>query len=196
MEGRRPDGTSGAPPRGGQPPKDLEWSERVHGRESTFVVSPSRMPSIPLLVGASIWDSFFVMLWMGLARAHAPDRAFLFPVAHGIIGLIVTWLALVRTLNVSRIALDPILLVVSQSPVPRPAARIPVERLDRFEIREEKGWTRGWRKPRTVNAVLKGGRRVRLPLDLDALEDLDFVTARLNSALATALGQSTRADPA
>ncbi len=31
-------------------PNDLEWSERVNGRESIFVLSPSRMQSIPLLV--------------------------------------------------------------------------------------------------------------------------------------------------
>ena len=66
-------------------PNDLEWSERVDGRESSFVLSPSRMSSIPLLVFASLWDSFFVMLWMGLTRVHAPERAFLFPIAHAAI---------------------------------------------------------------------------------------------------------------
>src|SRR5580704_7291969 len=94
-------------------PNDLEWSERVDGRESSFVLTPSRMSSIPLLVFASLWDSFFVMLWMGLTRVHAPDRAFLFPVAHAIVGVVVTWMALVRCLNVSRITLGAGELVVS-----------------------------------------------------------------------------------
>ena len=95
------------------PPSDLEWGESSGGGgETTFVLNPTRMNAVPLLVGTSVWDSFFVMLWMGLARAHAPHVAFLFPIAHGMVALYLTWLTLVRTLNVTRIAVDRTSLVV------------------------------------------------------------------------------------
>ncbi len=178
-------------------PNDLEWSERVNGRESIFVLSPSRIQSIPLLVFASLWDSFFVMLWMGLSRAHAPQRAFLFPVAHGVVGVVVTWMALVRTLNVSRITLSPIELAITQSPIPRPATRIAAETVDHFDVHEYDGAKhpkRPWRRPRSVRAVLKSGQAVSLPFDLDGLDEVAFVAARLNAALATARGH--RADEA
>ncbi len=104
-------------------PNDLELLERVEGRESSFTVSPSRLGSIPILVFASLWDSFFVMLWTGLTRVHAPQRAFLVPIVHALLGVVVTWVALVRCLNVSRIALDPNELVVRHGPIPARGAR-------------------------------------------------------------------------
>jgi hypothetical protein len=171
-------------------PNDLEWSERVDGRESSFVLTPSRMSSIPLLVGASLWDSFFVMLWMGLTRVHAPQRAFLFPIAHAAIGVVVTWLALSRTLNVSRITLGPAELVVRHSPIPARGARVPTPSIDHFEVYDSP--RRG--KLRSVRAVTRSGSPVSLGLVLDGLDEVAFVAARLNCALAMARGSpSSRA---
>jgi hypothetical protein len=166
-------------------PKDLEWSERVTGRESSIVFSPSKMRFVPLLVGASLWDSFFVMLWLGLVRAHAPQRAFLFPVAHGVVGVVVTWMALVRTLNVSRIKLDPVELAITHSPIPRFATRIPTSGIDRFEALDSEG---SRRPGRSVRAVRKEGPPVTLELALDGPDEVAFVSARLNAALAIARG--------
>jgi hypothetical protein len=165
-------------------PNDLAWSERVDGRESTFVLSPSRMNAIPLLVGASLWDSFFVMLWMGLTRVHAPPRAFWLPIVQAISGVVVTWLALARTLNVSRIALSPAELVIRHSPIPARGARIPTQSIDHFEVYDAPNG----RKPRTVRAVTRSGSPVSLGLVLDGLDEVAFVASRLNGALAMARG--------
>jgi hypothetical protein len=167
MEARRPDG--------------LEWSESVAGREWSIVFSPSRLQSVPLLVGAGLWDSFFVMLWMGLSRAHAPARAFLFPVAHAIVGLVVTWMALARTLNVLRITVNPTELVIRQSPIPRAGTRIRTETVDHFEVHDSKGT---WRELRSVRAVMRDGQAVKLDLALDGLAEVAYVAGRLNAALA------------
>jgi hypothetical protein len=165
-------------------PNDLEWSERVDGRESLFVLSPSRMGSIPLLVFASVWDSFFVMLWMGLTRVHAPERAFLFPIAHAAIGVVVTWMALARTLNVSRITLGPTELVVRHSPIPSRGARISTQTIDHFDVQDP---PRG-RKTHRVRAVVRGGTPVNLGLILDGRDEFVFVASRLNAGLVTARG--------
>jgi hypothetical protein len=167
-------------------PKDLEWSERVTGRESTILFSPSRLRAVPLLVGASLWDSFFVMLWMGLSRAHAPERAFLFPIAHGLIGLVVTWMALVRTLNTLRITLDAVELRITHAPIPRFSTRLPIQSIDRFEAREVDGAVRA---SRGVRAVRRHEPPVTLDLGLDGLDEVEFVSDRLNAALAIARGE-------
>ena len=172
-------------------PNDLEWSESVDGRESSFVLTPSRMSSIPLLVFASLWDSFFVMLWMGLNRVHAPPRAFLFPIAHAVTGLVVTWMALARTLNVSRITLGPTELVVRHSPIPTRGARLATQTIDHFEVHDSP--KRG--KPRSVRAVTRDGAPVPLGLVLDGLDEVAFVAARLNAALATVRGGPVGARP-
>lgn len=165
-------------------PNDLEWSERVDGRESLFVLSPSRMGSIPLLVFASVWDSFFVMLWMGLTRVHAPERAFIFPIAHAAVGVAVTWMALARTLNVSRITLGPTELVVRHSPVPSRGARISTQNIDHFDVHDP---PRG-RKTPSVRAVVRSGTPVNLGLILDGRDEFVFVASRLNAGLVTARG--------
>ena len=161
-------------------PKDLDWTEHLDGRESTFVLAPSRLEGIPILVFASLWDSFFVMLWMGLSRAHAPPRAFLFAVAHAVVGLVLTYLALVRCMNVIRITLGPDALSVTQSPIPTRGKRLSTPQIDRFDVPEASA-----RKKRPVRAVMKGGRP---PVDfvfmLEGLDEVMFVAARLNSALA------------
>ena len=171
-------------------PNDLEWTERVSGRESSFVLSPSRMSSIPLLVFASLWDSFFVMLWMGLSRAHAPKQAYILPIAHAVVGVVVTWLALVRCLNVSRITITPGELVVSHSPFPARGARIPTSSIDHFEVHDSPAGKR--KKPRSVRAVTSDGSPVSLGLTLDGLDEVAFVAARLNAALATVHGDKGR----
>ena len=173
-------------------PNDLEWSERVEGRESSFVLTPSRMSSIPLLVFASLWDSFFVMLWTGLTRVHAPERAFVFPVVHGIVGVVVTWMALVRCLNSSKITLGSGELVVSHSPIPARGARIPTKSIDHFEVYDAPGKRR---KPRSVRVVTSDGGPISLGLVLDGLDEVAFVASRLNCALATARGTSGGARP-
>jgi hypothetical protein len=169
-----------APAREG-PPKDLDWTERVEGRESTFTLNPGRLGAIPVLVFASIWDSFFVMLWIGLSRVHAPPQAFLFPIAHAAVGLVVTWVALARCLNATQIVVGPRELLIRQSPVPYPGGRLETPGIDRFEVHEPKSWLR--RAP-SVRAMLKAGPAVNLRLVLDGLDEVAFVAARLNSALA------------
>jgi hypothetical protein len=166
-------------------PNDLEWSESVEGRESSFVLTPSRMSSIPLLVFAGLWDSFFVMLWTGLTRVHAPERAFAFPIAHAVVGVIVTWMALVRCLNSSRITLGTGELVVRHSPIPARGARIATKTIDHFEVYDAPG-KRG--QARSVRAVTSDGGPVSLGLALDGLDEVAFVASRLNGALATARG--------
>jgi hypothetical protein len=166
-----------------EPPKDLDWTERVTGRESTFVLTPSRLSAVPILVFASLWDSFFVMLWMGLARAHAPRVAFTFPIAHAVVGVVVTWIALGRCLNVWRIALGPAELVVGSSPIPKRGRHVPTTGIDHFDVHDPVGWPR---KPRCVRAVMNDGSpAVDLGLMLDGLDEVSFVAARLNRALAT-----------
>ena len=64
-------------------------------------------------------------------------------------------------------------------------------RISGFLVKPE-GSKRWWRKPRSVRAVLKSGQGVSLPLDLDGLDEVAFVAARLNAALAKARGQSDR----
>ena len=167
----------------GRRPNDLNWSEQVTGRETSVVLTPSRMSAIPLLVFASLWDSFFVMLWTGLTRAHAPERAFLFPIAHAVVGVVVTWLALVRCLNVSRITLNSGELVVSHSPIPTRGARLATASIDHFEVYDAPGKRR---QARSVRAVGSDGTGVSLGLTLDGLDEVAFVAARLNGALATA----------
>jgi hypothetical protein len=173
-------GSAGAP-QARRPPKDLDWTESVLGRESTFVLTPSRLTAIPILVFASLWDSFFVMLWMGLSRAHAPHVAFLFPIAHALVGVVVTWIALARCLNVTRIVLGPAELVVSHAPVPSRGERTATKGIERFDAHEPIGWRR---KPWCVRALLRdGGQPIDLGLTLDGVEEVSFVAARLNSAL-------------
>jgi hypothetical protein len=164
-------------------PSDLEWSESVAGRESKIVFTPSRLQAVPLLVGASLWDSFFVMLWMGLSRVHAPQRAFLFPIAHALVGVVVTWMALARTMNVLRITVNATELTITQGPIPRPSVRIPVASLDHFDVQDGRGL---FGEVRRVRVVLRDGRATRLDLALDGLDEVAFVAARLNAALAAA----------
>ena len=175
-------------------PKDLEWSERATGRETSFVLTPSRMNAIPILVFASLWDSFFVMLWAGLSRAHAPQRAFLFPIAHAAVGLVVTWFALVRCMNVSKVSLDASELVVRHGPIPERGLRLPTESIDHFEVFDLAGTKKSFRQrgvQRLVRAVTRDGSGVSLGLTLDGLDEVAYVAGRLNLALATARGGPT-----
>jgi hypothetical protein len=174
-------------------PNELEWSESVSGRETSIAFTPSRLSAIPILVFASLWDSFFFMLWTGLARAHAPRQAFLFPLAHAAVGVVITWMALVRCLNVSRITLGPAELIVKHAPIPTRGARIATDSIDHFEVYDAPGERR---KARSVRAVTREGARVGLGLALDGLDEVAFVAARLNCALATVRGKSAgRAKP-
>ena len=170
-----------------RPPKDLEWSERTTGRETSFVLTPSRLNAIPLLVFASIWDSFFVMLWAGLSRAHAPDRAYLFPIAHAAVGLVVSWLAVARCFNVFRISLNGRELVIRQSPVPTRGLRVSTETIDRFAADDAEKDPKGTQ----VHAVTRDRSELRLGLHLDGRDEVTYVAARLNAALATARGAPT-----
>ncbi len=169
-----------------KPPKDLEWSETRAGRESCATLRPSKLQGIPLLVGASLWDSFFVMLWMGLSRVHAPERAYVFPLVHAAVGVFVTWLALARILNVMRITVGPKGLLIEQSPIPRAALRVEPGELEGFETYV----TPGSGEKRGVRVVRKGASPLKLPFPLDAEEDAAFVASRLNEALATVRGGS------
>jgi len=167
-------------------PKDLEWSERVTGRETSFVLTPSRLNAIPILVFASLWDSFFVMLWAGLARAHAPQRAFLFPIAHAAVGAFVSWLALARCFNVTRVSLSLAELVVRHGPIPTRGLRLPTESVDHFEVYERPNKSNA----SVVRAVTREGGAVDLALILDGRDEVAYVATRLNAALATARGGS------
>jgi hypothetical protein len=171
------------------PPDDLEWSESVAGRESSVVFRPPKLQSIPILVGASLWDSFVLMLWIALSRAH-PERPEVVPVGHAvlaaqaIIGAVVTWIAIARTLNQLRIRLDASAFVVEESPVPGRALRIATGDLERFEAYRAAGAS----DARAVRAVKRGGGAVRLALHLDGEEAAAYVASRLNAALAVARG--------
>jgi hypothetical protein len=171
-------------------PSDLNWSEEVSGRETSFVLTPSRMSGIPILVFASLWDSFFVMLWTGLSRAHAPERAFLFPIAHAAVGVVVTWLALVRCLNVSRIRINAGEIIVSHSPIPTRGARLATASIARFEMDDAAGKRK---QARSVRVVASDGTGFSLGLTLDGRDEVAFVAARLNAALATARQPSSKA---
>jgi hypothetical protein len=169
-------------------PKDLDWSERASGRETNFVLTPSRLNAIPVLVFASLWDSFFIMLWAGLSRAHAPRQAFLFPLAHAAVGVVVTWMALVRCFNVTTISITLAQLVVQHSPIPARGMCLVTETIDHFEVYEP---ANGNGKGAIVRAVTRDGAAVTLGLTLDGRDEVAYVATRLNLALATARGGPT-----
>jgi hypothetical protein len=124
---------------------------------------------------------------MGLSRVHAPPRAFVFPVAHALVGVVVSYLALVRTLNVLRITLGPTDLVITQSPIPTRARRLPTAGIDRFDVHDPNPASSflGLRSTRGVRTVMKDGApSVDLNLMLDGLDEVAFVAGRLNLALA------------
>lgn len=167
-------------------PKDLEWSERIEGGRATFVFSPSKLGGLPILIFASLWDSFFVMLCHLMVRTpNTPRFAFLFPLFHAIVGAIVTWAALVRCLNNATLSFGRELFTLEQAPIPSRGARVAtatVERFEPIEGRSAMAVGSSWR----ILMRVKSGPALSLPLPLESEEHAAFVAARLNDALATA----------
>jgi hypothetical protein len=168
-----------------QRPADLDWVERVEPGCARFVLTPSRMSAVPILVFAGVWDSFLVTLITALARSpRTPAYAFLLPALHAAVGVLVTWLALVRSLNRFELTLDRQQFALASSPVPSRSVRAPSSDIDRFEAHAKGGFPRGpsWH----LRLRLRDGRTVHLPVPLDGSEESAFVAARLNQALAAA----------
>jgi hypothetical protein len=163
-------------------PSDLEWSERKDGQSTVYVLAPPRLAALPLLVFAGIWDSFIVFFYMALMRSpRTPGFALLFPLLHVGAGVFVTWLALVKTLNRSRITLDRSTFRLEHAPIPARGAQFPTIEIDRFEVSESRG-NRGssrW----SIRVLTKDGKATRLSLPIDQRDHVAFVGAKLNAAL-------------
>jgi hypothetical protein len=166
-------------------PSDLEWSERRNGPRTEYVVAPARLDALPLLVFAGIWDSFIVFFIMALVRSpRAPGPMLLFPLAHVMVGVYLTWMALVKTLNRSHFTIDPDTFVLVQRPIWQRGARCTTRDIDGFDTLESRG-NRGstrWR----IRVLTRDGKATKLALPLDSLEHLGFIAAKLNAALAEA----------
>jgi len=167
-------------------PSDLEWSERRNGQQTQCTVAPPRMNALPVLVGAGVWDSFIVFFYIAIMRAPQPGHlAFLlFPLAHVLAGVYITWLALVKTLNSSRFTIDHDACALTNGPIWERGARFATPEIERFELRESRGNRRGsaW----SIRVLTRDGKATRLSLPLDQRDHLGFVVTKLNAALAEA----------
>ncbi|HEY2515162.1 MAG TPA: hypothetical protein VGI39_30055 [Polyangiaceae bacterium] len=165
-------------------PKDLEWTEDSQGDRTTFVLTPSKLGGLPVLIFASLWDAFFVMLCRAMVRTpQTPRFAFLFPLFHAVVGAIVTWAALVRCMNHATLTFGRQLFTLEQAPIPSRGARVPMANVDRFEPMEGRSLMAvgsSWR----ILMRVKSGTALSLPLPLESEEHAAFVAARLNQALA------------
>jgi hypothetical protein len=164
-------------------PSDLEWSERTTGGRTTFTVAPPRMNALPILVFAGVWDSFIIFFYMAMIRATRPPTLgfFLFPMGHVLVGIFVTWQALVKTLNHSRLTLDRTAFVVTQAPIWARGARFDASEIERFELREtESRRAVTW----SIRVLTRDGKATRLALPLDQRDHVGFVAGKLNAALA------------
>ncbi len=166
-------------------PTDLEWSERTGGPRVEFVLTPSRMGALPVLVFAGVWDSFLVFFYLAMRHSpRGPSLLLLFPLMHVLVGVAVTWAALVKTLNQSRITIDGEAFVIRQEPIRARGCRVATPDVERFELHER-------RVPdgdSSCSALLirREGKPLRLPLQVDQRAHLVFVVAKLNAALADA----------
>jgi len=164
-------------------PDDLDWSERRDAKGIQYVLAPPRLAALPLLVFAGIWDSFIVFFYVGLVRsARAPGFALAFPLLHVAAGFFITWLALVKTLNRSRLTLDRTTFRLEHAPIPARGARLPSSEIERFEVTESRS-SRGsssW----TIRVLTRDGKATRLSLPIDQRDHIAFVAAKLNAALA------------
>jgi hypothetical protein len=168
-------------------PSDLEWSERKEGagmtRTTQYILAPPRLAALPLLVFAGIWDSFIVFFYVGMMRSsRTPGFALLFPLLHVAAGVFITWLALVKTLNRSRVTFDRTTFRLEHSPIPARGASFPTSEIERFEATESRS-NRGsstW----TLRVLTRDGKATRLSLPIDQRDHVAFVGAKLNAALA------------
>jgi hypothetical protein len=171
------------------PPSDLDWSERVEGRDARFTLVPSRMGAVPVLVFAAVWDSFVVMLGtalgqMGKLGAGGATIVFL----HAVVGVAATWMALARSLNQARLTLDSSEFTLKHSPIPTRGERASTSAIASFDASAA-----GKRTPWRVRMKTKDGRLVLLPLALESEAHARFVARRLDEALAVAQGRSVHA---
>jgi hypothetical protein len=161
------------------PPSDLEWTEtRLPSGGTSIAMSPPKLDAVPLLVGTGLWNSFFVMLWMELAKVHAPPSAYGLLAVHGLVGVYLTWLTLARTLNTGRIEIDATSFVVRHGPIWQRGLSLATPDVARVE--------RNPKKASRLRAVLASGQVVDLGLTFYAQEQAAFACARVSAALAEA----------
>lgn len=149
------------------------------------MVAPPRLNALPLLVFAGIWDSFLVFFYMAMVRStRAPGPMLLFPLGHVAVGMFLTWMAMVKTLNRSRFTIDPEAFVLKHAPIWERGARFAthdIEGFDSFESRGRRGSTT-WK----VRVLTRDGKATKLSLPVDDLEHVGFLVAKLNAALTEA----------
>lgn len=157
----------------------LTWSESTASNRAVCILSPARANAVPIVLGGALWDAYLVIAYATLLRhMHVPAIYLLLPLVQVGAALTMTWLGLVRLLNVSRIVIDPDHFAVENGPLPVEGARMTTREIARFEA-EEPG-DRGafsW-----VRVVMRSGATQRLPID--ARGRAEFVAARLNAVLA------------
>jgi len=157
----------------------LTWSESSGRRCAVCILSPARASAVPIVLGGVVWDAYLVTAYATmLCHMHVPPIYLLLPLVQVGAALTMTWLGLVRLLNVSRIAIDPDHFVVENGPLPLEGARMTTREIARFAAEEpgERG-AFSW-----VRVVMRSGATQRLPID--ARGRAEFVAARLNAVLA------------
>ena len=164
-------------------PADLKLTEKIDATAARFVLTPSRMAAIPLLIFAAVWNTFLITFYTAMAHSKGPKIAFLFPTLHLFAGIFVTYMGLTRLLNTWRLTLDKSWLELAVGPIPGRGVRVPFDTIDRFDAIESRG-SKGsvsW----TVRVLTSDEKARKLSLPITQQEHATFIAAKLNHALVT-----------